>query len=101
MELNLWQTCHEIAEKSSKIVPPGAPLNPWPILCSVVMPPILARGGQGVNGIVIFVETRERSRSVGFDAGLVILGPVRDALLAVVLLQRSEEHTSELQSHVN
>jgi hypothetical protein len=25
-ELNLWQTCHEIAEKSSKIVPLGAPL---------------------------------------------------------------------------
>jgi hypothetical protein len=25
---NLWQTCHEIAEKSSKIVPSGAPLFP-------------------------------------------------------------------------
>jgi hypothetical protein len=25
-ELGLRQTCHEIAEKSSKIVPPGAPL---------------------------------------------------------------------------
>jgi hypothetical protein len=26
-EFNLWQTCHEIAEKSSKIVPSGAPLS--------------------------------------------------------------------------
>jgi len=26
MELDLWQTSHEIAEKSSKIVPLGAPL---------------------------------------------------------------------------
>ncbi len=27
-ELNLWQTRHEFAEKSSKIVPLGAPLFP-------------------------------------------------------------------------
>ena len=27
-DLNLWQTFHEIAEKSSKIVPLGAPLAP-------------------------------------------------------------------------
>jgi hypothetical protein len=26
-ELNLWQTGHEIAEKSSKIVPLGAPVS--------------------------------------------------------------------------
>ena len=25
-KLNVWQTCREIAEKSSKIVPPGAPV---------------------------------------------------------------------------
>jgi hypothetical protein len=31
MELNLWQTCHEIVEKSSKIVPLGAPFFPIPI----------------------------------------------------------------------
>jgi hypothetical protein len=28
-KLNLWQGCHEIAEKSSKIVPLGAPLYPY------------------------------------------------------------------------
>jgi len=27
-DLNLWQTFHEIAEKSSEIVPLGAPLAP-------------------------------------------------------------------------
>jgi hypothetical protein len=32
MELNLWQTCHEIVEKNSKIVPLGAPLFPLYII---------------------------------------------------------------------
>src|SRR5437879_7022184 len=58
-----------------------------PILCGVATPPVLARGGQGVNRIVILVEAGESAGVVGFDAGLVILRPVRDALLAVVFLQ--------------
>lgn len=31
-EINLRQACHEIAEKSSEIVPSGAPLSFGPIL---------------------------------------------------------------------
>ena len=47
----------------------------------------MARSGQSVNRVVIFVEPRESFRIISLDAGLVIFGPVRDALLAVVFLQ--------------
>src|SRR6266404_4549672 len=56
-------------------------------LGGVAAPPVLARGRQGVNGVVILVEAGQRAGIVGFDAGLVIFCPVRDALLAVVFLE--------------
>src|SRR5690348_1639594 len=53
----------------------------------LVAPPFLARGRQGVNGVVILVEALQRFRIVSFNAGSVILRPVGDAFFAVVVLE--------------
>src|SRR5207245_9297413 len=52
---------------------PGAPVG-------------LARFGEGVDRVVVLVAAGEGLGVVGLDAGAVVLGPVRDPLVAVVVL---------------
>src|SRR5436190_20949163 len=46
----------------------------------------LTRLGEGVDRVVVLVAARESLGVAGLDAGAVVLGPVRDPLVAVVLL---------------
>src|SRR5438067_5900241 len=49
-----------------------------------VRPPPLARGGQGVDRVVVGILPAQRERVAGLHRGPVVLGPVGDAQLAVV-----------------
>src|SRR5437867_7177061 len=65
---------------SGRLRPPGCsgPGAPGP-------PVGLTRFRQGVDRVVVLVEAGERVGGFGFDAGAVVLGPVRDSLVAIVL----------------
>src|SRR5688572_9311178 len=52
---------------------------------AVLLPPLLAGGGEGVDRVVVLVRPRQRLWIRGLDGGAVVLGPVRDAALGVVV----------------
>ena len=58
----------------------------WSV-AGVLAPPLLADLGQGVDRVVVLVGAGQRLGVVALDRRPVVLGPVRDAVVAVVRLE--------------